>query len=59
MEQDRQAAIAVWFLKILAEPWLVESRDIRDGSDLLLGIHILAGLIRAEQKTSVESSSPP
>jgi HEAT repeat protein len=59
MEQDRQAAIAVWFLKILAEPWLVEMRDLRDGSDLLLGIHILAGLMLSEPRPSSESAGLP
>ena len=45
MESDRQAAIAVWYLKILAEPWDVQARDVRDSTDLLLGFHILVGLL--------------
>ncbi len=45
MERDRQAGITIWFLKILNEPWMIQGRDSRDSSDILLGIHILTSLM--------------
>ncbi len=67
MEKDRPAAIAVWYLKILAEPWEIEGRDFRDSTDLLLGVHILAGLLAPDrpanlpdaQATTSPSSTTP
>jgi MFS family permease len=50
MEKDRQAAIVVWYLKILGEPWKVGEADLRNGTDLLLGFHILCSLLGTEQK---------
>lgn len=59
MERDRQSAIAIWFLKILSEPWEVGGRDLRDATDLLLGFHILAGLIAPERIPGTSESLPP
>lgn len=56
MQRDRQAAIAIWFLKILHEPWMVDGVDQRDRTDLLLGLHILASLTSANRPQP--SSSP-
>lgn len=59
MERDRQSAIAIWFLKILNEPWEIGGRDTRDATDLLLGFHILAGLIAPERIPGTSERLPP
>ena len=42
LDKDRRAAIGVWYLKTLNEPWLGEDGvDSRDVSDVLLGLHIV------------------
>ena len=44
LERDRRAAIGVWYLKVLNEPWPVQEQpgtDSRDVSDILLGLHIV------------------
>ena len=42
LECDRRAAIGVWYLKILNEPWRIENQqDSRDHIDVLLGLHIV------------------
>jgi len=42
LECDRRAAIGVWYLKILSEPWNEGKRsDLRDNIDVLLGLHIV------------------
>ena len=42
LDRDRRAAIGVWYLKILNEPWYGEDGvDSRDVSDVLLGLHIV------------------
>jgi MFS family permease len=51
MELDRQAAIVVWYLKILNEPWWANGLDLRDGTDVLLGIHIVSALVNTEPGT--------
>jgi len=42
LECDRRAAIGVWYLKILSEPWGGgKEGDTRDNADILLGLHIV------------------
>lgn len=42
LECDRRAAIGVWYLKILSEPWRTgKEADSRDHIDILLGLHIV------------------
>lgn len=42
LECDRRAAIGVWYLKILSEPWNQGgASDSRDETDILLGLHIV------------------
>jgi len=42
LERDRRAAIGVWYLKILNEPWRGEKEtDLRNHIDVLLGLHIV------------------
>jgi len=42
LECDRRAAIGVWYLKILSEPWCSgKEADSRDNADILLGLHIV------------------
>jgi len=42
LECDRRAAIGVWYLKILSEPWREgKGADSRDRVDILLGLHIV------------------
>ena len=44
LECDRRAAMGVWYLKILNEPWLADnsqSPDHRDLTAVLLGLHIV------------------
>lgn len=45
-ETDRRAAIAVWHLLVIAEPWMIEGNDTRDRADLLLGGYVLTCLAR-------------
>ncbi|MEI8234721.1 MAG: MFS transporter [Verrucomicrobiota bacterium] len=40
LECDRRAAIGVWYLKILSEPW-GKGADSRDHIDILLGLHVV------------------
>ena len=43
LDRDRRAAIGVWYLKILNEPWTGEDgSDSRDLTDVLLGLHIVS-----------------
>ena len=44
IEQDRQAAIGIWYLKILSEQWIVSGKDTRDFTDILLGIHLIGSI---------------
>ena len=44
LERDRRAAIGIWYLKILNEPWPDAEgagEDYRELSDILLGLHIV------------------
>jgi len=56
MECDRQAGITVWYLKILDEPWILQGRDARDSTDILLGIHILTSLMTAHDKSTAQKT---
>lgn len=51
MERDRQAAIGIWYLKILNELWIVSGRDARDSTDILLGIYIVGSLTASEAES--------
>lgn len=53
IERDRQAAIGIWYLKILNEEWIVSGSDARDSTDILLGIH-LVGSITAGQAENLK-----
>ena len=57
MDCSRQSTIALWFLKILAEPWTVGGVDTRDLPGILLGIHILTSLMEADSR-SFDSPAP-
>jgi hypothetical protein len=44
LERDSKAAIGIWYLKILNEPWpnqKIGGADNRELSDVLLGLHIV------------------
>ena len=45
--RDRQAAIGIWYLKILGEKWIVSGKDARDPTDILLGIHLVGSITAA------------
>lgn len=47
IEQDRQAALGIWYLKILNEEWIVSGADARNSTDILLGIHLVGSLTAA------------
>ena len=47
LEQDRPAAIGVWYLEMLDEEWLVSGKDVRDATDILLGIHLVGSITAA------------
>ena len=53
MERDRPAAIALWYLKMLAEPWTVHGQDVRDSTDLLLALHILVAIPLPKRRPGV------
>ena len=57
IERDRQAAIGIWYLKILDEKWIVSGKDARDSTDILLGIH-LVGSITAAQAENLKKLAP-
>ena len=58
LERDRRAAIGVWYLKILNEPWDGEAGDdLRDLTDILLGLHIVFGFT-VPVTDSVVSATP-
>jgi MFS family permease len=52
MECDRQAAIAIWYLKILDEEWSLSGRDSRDSTDVLLGFYILCSVVVTREDKS-------
>ncbi|MFZ4775438.1 MAG: MFS transporter [Terrimicrobiaceae bacterium] len=54
IEQDRQAALGIWYLKILNEEWIASGGDTRNSTDILLGIH-LVGSITAAQAENLKS----
>jgi hypothetical protein len=54
LERDRRAAIGIWYLKILNETWDVGGSDQRESADVLLGFHIVAGIMASQKTTSEE-----
>ena len=55
---DKRAAVGIWYLKILSEPWGKEN-DLRDNTDVLLGLHIVLSFTDAAKlNTGVADSHP-
>lgn len=51
LERDRRAAIGIWYLKILNEPWEIGGADSREPADILLGLHIVSSIMARETQT--------
>jgi HEAT repeat protein len=47
LDRDRRSAMGIWYLKVLSEPWETAGRDTRDLTDVLLGIHVIAGFMQS------------
>ncbi len=55
LERDRRAAIGIWYLKICNEPWTGSGQDTRDGTDILLGLHIILSFTTPHRRTAPSS----
>jgi len=59
LDRDRRSAIGIWYLEILNEVWLIGGTDNRSLADVLLGIHIVSGILQPHPDLPVAARRPP